>query len=89
MNHSLHLALVFLTAGLWLVSWIALCIGKLVHPWRCEHCGWHKPEFLKEQKPRPPVAASVTPKPIRRERDRVAPNGRVVAAGSQRLSTQP
>jgi hypothetical protein len=34
------------TGGLWLVSWAALCIGKTLRPWRCEHCGWHKPEFL-------------------------------------------
>jgi len=86
MHHPLHLALVFLTAGLWLVSWIALCIGKLVHPWRCEHCGWHKPGLPLDQKPLPPVAAaSATPKPIRRERDRVAPRGQIAAAGSQRL----
>ena len=34
-----------MTMGLWLVSWVALCIGKVLRPWRCEHCGWHKPEF--------------------------------------------
>lgn len=45
-NHWLHFALAILTAGLWLVSWVALCIGKVLRPWRCEHCGWHKPEFL-------------------------------------------
>jgi hypothetical protein len=43
--HTLHLGLSILTCGLWLVSWIALCIGKLIRPWRCEHCGWHSPEF--------------------------------------------
>ena len=44
-THWLHLALSILTFGLWLVSWAALCIGKVLRPWRCEHCGWHKPEF--------------------------------------------
>jgi predicted Zn-ribbon and HTH transcriptional regulator len=44
-NHPLHLGLTLLTAGLWLISWIALSIGKVLRPWRCEHCGWHKPEF--------------------------------------------
>jgi DNA-directed RNA polymerase subunit RPC12/RpoP len=44
-NHGLHLTLSILTVGLWLVSWIAVCIGRIMRPWRCEHCGWHKPEF--------------------------------------------
>jgi len=44
-NHSLHFILTLLTAGLWAISWIALCIGKYVRPWRCEHCNWHTPEF--------------------------------------------
>jgi len=44
-NHPMHLVLSVLTAGLWLVSWVAVCIGKVMRPWRCEHCGWHKPEF--------------------------------------------
>jgi len=41
----LHLGLTILTFGLWFVCWIALCIGRLVRPWRCDQCGWHKPEF--------------------------------------------
>lgn len=44
-NHPLHLILAVLTAGLWLVSWLALCLGKSIRPWRCEHCGWHVPDF--------------------------------------------
>jgi len=44
-NHWAHLALSVLTCGLWLVSWGAVCLGVLLRPWRCEHCGWHKPEF--------------------------------------------
>lgn len=44
-NHPLHLLMVLITGGLWLVSWMAVCIGNLMRPWRCEHCGWHKPEF--------------------------------------------
>jgi hypothetical protein len=44
-NHLLHLFLTVLTGGLWLVSWVAVCIGKSRRPWRCEHCGWHEPEF--------------------------------------------
>jgi hypothetical protein len=39
------MALTVCTAGLWLVSWIALFIGSKMRPWRCEHCGWHKPDF--------------------------------------------
>jgi hypothetical protein len=48
-----------LTAGLWIISWIALCIGKVMRPWRCEHCGWHKPEF---RPPPPPSDPSAAPK---------------------------
>jgi len=44
-NHPLHLAVTVVTGGLWSVSWLALCIGKLRHPWRCEHCGCHSPDF--------------------------------------------
>ena len=44
-NHWFHFILSVFTLGLWLVSWAAVCIGKLMRPWRCEHCGWHKPEF--------------------------------------------
>ena len=45
-NHPFHVVLGIVTGGLWLVSWIALCVGKHMRPWRCEHCGWHKPEFV-------------------------------------------
>jgi len=44
-NHLLNLFLTVLTGGLWLVSWVAVCIGKSMRPWCCEHCGWHEPEF--------------------------------------------
>jgi len=44
-NHSLHFILTLITAGLWAISWVALCIGRYVRPWRCEHCGCHTPEF--------------------------------------------
>jgi hypothetical protein len=41
----MHLVLTVCTAGLWLISWVAVCIGNYIRPWRCEHCGWQKPEF--------------------------------------------
>jgi len=53
--------LVLLTGGLWLVSWVALCIGKVMRPWRCEHCGWHKPEFGRQSLPAKPAE----PLPVR------------------------
>ena len=54
LNHPLHLLLTLLTLGLWSVSWVALCIGRLLRPWRCEHCGWHNPIFkLKTPEPQP------------------------------------
>ena len=45
MHHGVHLFFSFLTLGLWAVSWLAIYIGQLFRPWRCEHCRWHKPEF--------------------------------------------
>ncbi len=42
-NHLMHLILTVFTAGLWLVSWFAVCIGQKLRPWRCEHCGWREP----------------------------------------------
>jgi len=53
-----------LTGGLWIVSWIALCIGKVMRPWRCEHCGWHKPEFGHQLEP----AISIRATPVTRHR---------------------
>ena len=44
-NHWLHLLLSILTCGLWLISWAAICAGILRYPWRCKHCGWHKPQY--------------------------------------------
>ena len=43
--HRKHLLLTIVTAGLWLVPWGALILGKMLHPYRCHACGWHKPEF--------------------------------------------
>ena len=45
MHHGVHLLFTILTLGLWGVSWLAIYIGQLFRPWRCEHCRWHKPEF--------------------------------------------
>jgi hypothetical protein len=47
-----------------------------MHPWRCEHCGWHKPEFTR---PDPPSRPSI-PAPIARLR-----TGPLVAAQSSEL----
>jgi len=44
-SHLVHLAVTFATFGLWLVGWLSVCVSKIMRPWRCEHCGWHKPEF--------------------------------------------
>jgi len=53
--HCRHLVLTILTAGLWSISWLILCVGKALRPWRCSVCGWHKPEFRQ---------ATCVPKPI-------------------------
>lgn len=42
---GLHFALTILTLGLWLISALAAVIRKWMWPWRCEHCGWHQPDF--------------------------------------------
>ncbi len=39
-----HLILTLLTGGLWLIVWLAVSIERSIRPWRCEICGWHKPE---------------------------------------------
>ncbi len=45
--HHKHLIFTVLSAGLWLIPWAALVLGKLLRPYRCQICGWHKPEFRK------------------------------------------
>jgi len=61
--HRKHLLLTIVTAGLWLVPWAAMILGKLLRPYRCQVCGWHKPEFRKltpipgAPKPEPPPTA--------------------------------
>ncbi len=60
-NHPLHLVLAVCTVGLWLVSWIALFIGSKMRPWRCEHCGWHKPDFERASQRRPATIARHAP----------------------------
>ena len=69
-NHGLHVMLSLATGGLWLVSWLALCIGKFMRPWRCEHCGWHKPEFGHQSEL---AAPAQPPRPKRIRPPRVAP----------------
>jgi hypothetical protein len=63
--HRKHLLLTLVTAGLWLVPWCALILGKTLRPYRCYVCGWHKPEFRKTTQislPHRPATASITPK---------------------------
>jgi hypothetical protein len=62
LNHLLHLMLTIMTVGLWLISWLALCIGQILRPWRCEHCGWHHPEFKHDKTSRKP-SRSPSPRP--------------------------
>jgi hypothetical protein len=38
MSHGLHLLIALLTAGLWLIPWILLCIFASQAP-SCSHCG--------------------------------------------------
>jgi len=44
-RHLLHFLATLLTAGVWLIVWVTISIERAMRPWRCEKCGWHKPEF--------------------------------------------
>src|SRR5208337_444510 len=44
-RHLRHFMSTLLTGGLWLIAWLAVSIARSIRPWRCENCGWHKPEF--------------------------------------------
>ena|SRR5688572_4272866 len=57
---KLHLLLTVLTVGVWAVCLISAGVKRLIWPWRCEHCGWHEPDFRSPderrselEKPRP------------------------------------
>ena len=50
-NHWGHFFLTVITAGLWAISWISVYIGSILRPWRCEHCGWHRPQKESEFPP--------------------------------------
>lgn len=41
----MHLLLTVLTFGVWGVCFLSAAAKKLLWPWRCEHCGWHEPDF--------------------------------------------
>ncbi len=49
-RHKLHFVFTVLTGGLWLIPWLAVCIEGALRPWRCDVCGWHKPEFRRSLK---------------------------------------
>ena len=55
-HHGWHLVVAVLTIGLWLVSWISVCIGAWFRPWRCKVCGWHEPQL------KPPGSSALAPK---------------------------
>jgi hypothetical protein len=73
-NHKFHVALAILTGGLWLISYISICIGARFRPWRCKHCGWHHPskhdiEPDAELKGEAPISTVITPQRNRRRYD--------------------
>ena len=45
LNHGRHFLLTLLTLGLWAAVWFIFGLGAFLRPYRCEECGWHKPEF--------------------------------------------
>lgn len=38
-NHTLHLLLTVLTAGIWAIVWAMLALETKGKPWVCPHCG--------------------------------------------------
>jgi predicted Zn-ribbon and HTH transcriptional regulator len=52
-QHRTHFILSVCTLGLWAFVWLSRCVGAAMRPWRCERCGWHKPEFRTLKKPTP------------------------------------
>lgn len=59
-GHHLHLIFSVVTLGLWIVPWISITIGMLFRPWRCQHCGWHKPDFEAGRSKGEPTRAGLT-----------------------------
>jgi hypothetical protein len=49
-THWFHAVMTIITCGLWIVSWIAIVIGRRIWPWRCKHCGWNDPDFGRTRK---------------------------------------
>ena len=42
---KLHILMTVLTVGVWAVCLISAAVKRVIWPWRCEHCGWHEPDF--------------------------------------------
>jgi hypothetical protein len=67
-RHWLHFWICVCTFGLWLISWLAMTIGHWFRPWRCKHCGWHRPEARRGGRVRQPIEGPPkypTPAPAR------------------------
>ena len=60
LSHQRHLCVTILTFGLWSIVWLALLLGKSLRPWRCNTCGWHKPEF----RAAPPIPPAHPPEKV-------------------------
>lgn len=78
---KLHLLLTVLTVGVWGICLVSAGLKRFIWPWRCEHCGWHEPDFRSpeerkaSQRKVDPLSAAVTappgskPKPERDDLD--------------------
>ena len=44
--------LTVLTLGVWGVCFLSSAAKRFIWPWRCEHCGWHEPDFRSPQERR-------------------------------------
>ena len=63
-HHRWHLFTTLLTGGLWVVSWLSVCVGAWFRPWRCKGCGWHDPQLNPPvERTHPPRSARLTPEP--------------------------
>ena len=58
---KINIFLMVLTLGIWSICIISMIVKRWIWPWRCEHCGWHEPDFRSPEE-RSAGAAKVKPR---------------------------
>ena len=91
---KLHGMMTLLTAGVWGVVLISALMKRVHWPWRCEHCGWHEPDF---RSPEERSANAAKPQPsagesgswLRRKAGPVTPHAAKTAEAKEPPETLP